>query len=81
MDRLFLCRPCIEKMPAYQTVDKVEPLSSRKVKGSCELCGCRRFGYDCNVVFAEATHSIIDLDISAYPQFKRFPRYERRVTK
>lgn len=81
MDQLFLCRPCIEKMPQYQTVERIEAGKTGQGKGTCDLCGYRRYGYKCMVEFKEATHSIIDFDLTDFPHFKRQERYERKVTK
>lgn len=77
MDALFLCRPCIEKMPQYQTVGRVDIGSAAGRKGTCDMCCCRRFGYNCKVEFVEATHSIIDLDISDFPHFKPIEKGSR----
>ena len=86
MDTLFLCRPCIEKMPQYQTVERVEIGSPGRAKDTCDMCCCRRYGYNCAVEFVEPTHSILDLDLSDFPHFKRLDRsskeyrYAKRIS-
>lgn len=50
---LFLCRPCAEKIKDFKTVHSVKIGSHRRNKSTCEQCGKRRFGYMCNVVFAD----------------------------
>lgn len=70
MDELFFCRPCIEKLPTYQTVKSISPGKAASKKGTCELCGLRRYGYMCSVEFQEPITCIIAPDLSDFPQFK-----------
>lgn len=50
---LFLCKPCAEEMKDYKTVRNVRYDRPARDKGTCELCGRRRFGYICEVEFRE----------------------------
>ncbi len=52
-EEMFLCKPCAEKIKDFQTIEDVKYVQSVKEKGTCEQCGCRRFGYLCKVKFAE----------------------------
>lgn len=50
-EKLFLCRPCAEKLKDFQSVETVKMVAPHKQKGTCDQCCRRRFGYDCLVVF------------------------------
>lgn len=52
-EELFLCKPCAEEMKDMQTVEDIQYVQATKKKGTCEMCGCRRFGYICKVKFKE----------------------------
>lgn len=70
MDELFLCKPCMSRLPAFQTVKSVSDGVPAKGKGTCELYGLRKFGYICTVEFQEPITCIIAPDLSDFPQFK-----------
>ena len=57
---LFLCKPCAEEMKGYKTVKSVKYDRPGRDKGTCELCGRRRFGYICEVEFREPEEIISD---------------------
>ncbi len=50
-EKLFLCRPCAEKMKTMRTCKSVVLGAPHKEKGTCEQCCRRRYGYDCEVEF------------------------------
>ena len=50
-ETLFLCRPCAEKMKDMKSVKHIKVGAHKKSKGECEQCCCRRYGYECKVVF------------------------------
>ena len=52
-EEMFLCKPCAEKIKDFKTVEKVKYVQSVTNKGTCEQCGCRRFGYICKVKFRD----------------------------
>ena len=52
-EQLFLCKPCAEEMKNYKTVASVEYIRPARDKGTCELCGRRRFGYVCEVGYRD----------------------------
>lgn len=67
-EKMFLCKPCAEEMKGYRTVADVKYIQSAKKKGTCELCGCRRFGYICNVKFKEVEGSETDAAQQTYTE-------------
>lgn len=61
-ERLFLCRPCAERMKSLQTVENLAYGKSRSQKGTCEECGRRRYGALSDVVFREPQTCLLDAD-------------------
>lgn len=57
---LFLCKPCAEEMKEYKTVKGLRYDRPARSKGTCALCGRRRFGYICEVNFREPEEIIPD---------------------
>lgn len=53
-EELFFCKPCAEEAKNYRTVKNIEYVRPARDKGTCELCGKRRFGYMCEMEFREA---------------------------
>lgn len=53
-ETLFFCKPCAEEIKGYQTVASVEYIRPARDKGTCGLCGLRRFGYICEVEYRDA---------------------------
>lgn len=51
--KMFLCKPCAEKMKKLKTAEDVKYIQPAKEKGTCEQCRCRRFGYICGVKFTD----------------------------
>ena len=55
-ERLFLCKPCAEKLKGFKSVKSVKYLAPHKEKGTCDQCGCRRYGYDCEVEWSDVAY-------------------------
>lgn len=47
----LICRPCAEELKA---AGKVRIGHSQRDKSTCEVCNCRRYVYECEVI----THGI-----------------------
>lgn len=50
-EKIFLCRPCAERLKDFKTVKSIKYGQGRSYKDNCEQCGCRRFGTISDIEF------------------------------